>query len=69
MTYSIIFSWYHLNPLVKPEAISDAALAVVMLVAWDQDVDFDDLLGHWDHTTATESLRTWNMAHLELIYP
>lgn len=22
------------------------ALAVVMLVAWDQDVDFDDLLGH-----------------------
>lgn len=28
-------------------AISDAALAVVMLVAWDQDVDFDDLLGQY----------------------
>ena len=32
----------------QAEAISDAALAVVMLVAWDQDVDFDDLLGRWD---------------------
>lgn len=32
------------------KAISDAALAVVMLVAWDQDVDFDDLLGRWDGT-------------------
>lgn len=28
-------------------AISDVALAVVMLVAWDQDVDFDDLLGQY----------------------
>ena len=26
----------------QAEAISDAALAVVMLVAWDQDVDFDE---------------------------
>ena len=25
--------------------ITDVALAIVMLVAWDQDVDFDDLLG------------------------
>ncbi|CAK8999356.1 Phosphoinositide phospholipase C 3 (Phosphoinositide phospholipase PLC3) (AtPLC1F) (AtPLC3) (PI-PLC3) [Durusdinium trenchii] len=28
-------------------AITDMALAVVMLVAWDQDVDFDDLLGQY----------------------
>lgn len=27
--------------------ITDAALAVMMLMAWDQDVDFDDLLGQY----------------------
>ena len=29
----------------KCQDITDAALAVMMLMAWDQDVDFDDLLG------------------------
>lgn len=27
--------------------LTDLALAVIMLVAWDQDVDFDDLLGQY----------------------
>jgi hypothetical protein len=45
-----MFLYIYIIYTAKAEAISDAALAVVMLVAWDQDVDFDDLLGRWDGT-------------------
>ena len=33
------------SPRPTRKDITDASLAVMMLMAWDQDVDFDDLLG------------------------
>ena len=40
-----ILASFRLLTALQAQEIIDASLAIMMLMAWDQDVDFDDLLG------------------------